>query len=131
MYQTLMSLVGKDNEGSVPRERFEQATASFRTSIGPNLYDRMVELSLDVEDKVNCRLMSRIADLYKYTPSVIKKITNSSEQLQKHTVFFFSKKAKNARVYNNYKLLAKRVEEKFKTMTKAFRYFDVNKVNQI
>jgi hypothetical protein len=127
MYEILMNLVGKDNEGAVPKATFEHETRNLKTSIGPNLYTQMVDLSIDTEGEVNCRLMSKIVDCYKYSPGVVKKITNSSEQLHKHTVLL-PKKAEETPVYRNYNLLAKRIEEKFKTMTKAFRFFDIRKV---
>ena len=130
MLKRLMQTLGEDNVGGADRRVFEERTRLLRQNIGPDLYDRIIDMSIDQDGKVNCGMMGRIVDLYKYAPGLTKKFKNTSEQFQQ-LALFGTTMDDNTTTYKNYKLLAQKIEEKFDQMRKAYRFFDIEKVHNV
>ena len=77
----------------------------------------------------NKRRWARSSSAYKYMPTIIKKHKNSSEQFRTQALFR-DQPMTGTQLQRNYQMLSERVEDKFRHMAKAYRFFDSDKVSR-
>jgi len=129
MLKILMRMTHEANMNNVNKETYEMNTEPLKTMIGSDLHKKIIDLSLDKEGRVALEKMSSIVDKFKYAPHLVKNFKNSSAQFQQIALFGSKIQGNIKKVHQNCRLLARRIEEKFVKMGKAFRFFDLDKVN--
>lgn len=116
-----------DPEAPIPREQFEAETTYWLKTVSPKIYKRIMDV-MARDGIIKLKTLPLILDAYKYMPIIIHKNKNDSEQFRKQ-VMIRDVPIKETPLQRNFLLLGDRVEDKFKQMTKAYRFFDTNKVN--
>jgi len=129
MLKILMKQTHKYNTKRVFRDVYEVEANALKPILGPDLYTRIIDLSTNKEGKVSLKLMSNLVDKYKHAPHYVTEFKNSSHRFQEIALFGSKIQGKVRKVHENCQLLSRRIEEKFKKMGKAYRFFDLDKVS--
>ena len=91
-----------------------------------DIYDQVINTA-STGGFVHKNLLGEILDTYKYLPNIIKKDRNSSEQF-KQRALFRDQPQTVTQIEKHYQMLSDRVQDKFRHMAKAYRFFDSDKV---
>lgn len=127
LFKDFLKLDDQIFTNTLSKEYFERKSLYWLKTLSPTLYQKVLSLIIRngvVKDKV----FLQILDAYKYMPVVIHKDKNDSEQFRKQ-VMIRDVPERETQLQRNFLLLGDRVEDRFKQITKAYRFFDSNKVN--
>lgn len=130
MFSLFSQYLQLDNQeyGSLPRDFFEASTSDWKRILTPSVYDKLLNLSTR-KGLIKKKILAIILDAYKYMPVVVQKNKNDSNQFRSQAMFR-EEPQNHTQTEKNYHYLGTRVEEKFKEITKAYRFFDNDKVSK-
>lgn len=115
-----------DTDMSIPREEFEVDSNYWLRTISPTIYQRLLDV-MTRNGVIKLKVLALILDAYKYMPIKVVKSKNDSAQFRRQ-LMVREMPERETQLQRNFVLLGDRVEDKFKQMTKAYRFFDANKV---
>ena len=126
--KTLM-ILDINNMGFCYRDEFERKTETLKRIVKPEIYYLIINQCTNSKNQIMYAPLHKIVDGYKYSPNHVRRKKNSSNQFSKLALEEWKKNDNvSKRVYEHYHLLGTRIEEKFIKVTKAFRFFDIEKV---
>ena len=114
------------NMGFCYRDEFERNADTLKKIVSPEIYYLIIDQCTNKKGQIIYAPLNKIVDAYKYYPHLQNK---SKYQPSKSTLLDWKDSNISKKIYEHYRLLGIRIEEKFIKITKAFRFFDIEKVH--